>query len=87
MLITGIDFKAATHQYFCLFDGIEVPATLIQEGVLRCNVPPRDTPGKVIFGVTLGNFRPFSELQFFDYKMREIESNWLRNRGNFIQIQ
>eukprot|EP01117_Protostelium_nocturnum_P015100 TRINITY_DN5816_c0_g1_i2.p1 TRINITY_DN5816_c0_g1~~TRINITY_DN5816_c0_g1_i2.p1 ORF type:complete len:430 (+),score=121.07 TRINITY_DN5816_c0_g1_i2:619-1908(+) len=82
VLITGVDFKAGTHQYYCLFDGIEVPAVLIQEGVLRCNAPPRESPGKVVFGITMGNFRPFSELKYFEYKTRETESNWLGDREN-----
>ncbi|CAA2991375.1 calmodulin-binding transcription activator 4-like isoform X1 [Olea europaea subsp. europaea] len=50
----------------CMFGDVEVPAQIIQEGVIRCNVPPH-LPGKVSLCITSGNRVSCSEVREFEY--------------------
>jgi len=69
IIITGPDFKKAAT-YYCMFDQTEVPAEILQDGAIRCEVPRRSTAGSVSFCVTRGNFMLFSEIKTFEYKTR-----------------
>jgi hypothetical protein len=71
VIITGPDFKRGIS-YFCMFDQMEVPAEVIQDGVLRCRVPAHSGTGIVSFCVTRGNFVLFSEVKHFEFRKREI---------------
>ncbi|KAL2510341.1 Calmodulin-binding transcription activator 4 [Forsythia ovata] len=53
----------------CMFGDIEVPVQIIQEGVIRCNVPPR-LPGKVTLCITSGNRESCSEVREFEYRAK-----------------
>ncbi|CAI9761710.1 unnamed protein product [Fraxinus pennsylvanica] len=50
----------------CMFGDVEVSAQIIQEGVIRCNVPPR-SPGRVTLCITSGNRESCSEVREFEY--------------------
>jgi len=63
--------------YFCMFDQVEVPAELVQDGVIRCRTPPHYKPGFVSFCVTRGNFMLFSEVYNFEFKVRDAPSDLL----------
>lgn len=76
VLITGPDFQRGMS-YYVMFDQVEVQAEVIQEGVLRCRVPPHSDPGFVSFCVTRGNFVLFSEVKNFEYRKREWNSDML----------
>lgn len=52
----------------CMFGDVEVPAQIIQEGVICCHAPPH-LPGKVILFVTSANREPCSEVREFDYRL------------------
>ncbi|PRP86831.1 hypothetical protein PROFUN_05048 [Planoprotostelium fungivorum] len=82
VLVTGTEFNRG-FQYSCVFGDVEVSATLIQDGVLRCVVPPRSSPGRVRFCVSLGNFIQFSEAQEFEYRTRLSEAEWMITQQNF----
>ncbi|CAI9093174.1 OLC1v1028608C1 [Oldenlandia corymbosa var. corymbosa] len=51
----------------CMFDGVEVSAQIIQEGVICCQAPPH-LPGKVSIYVTSGNRESCSEVREFEYR-------------------
>ncbi|KAL2484458.1 Calmodulin-binding transcription activator 4 [Abeliophyllum distichum] len=53
----------------CMFGDIEVPVQIIQEGVIRCNVPPL-LPGKVTLCITSGNQESCSEVREFEYRAK-----------------
>ncbi|OVA09563.1 IQ motif [Macleaya cordata] len=53
----------------CMFGDIEVPAQIIQQGVLRCQAPPHIS-GKVTLCITSGNREPCSEIREFEYMVR-----------------
>ncbi|XP_022846514.1 calmodulin-binding transcription activator 4-like isoform X3 [Olea europaea var. sylvestris] len=53
----------------CMFGDIEVPAQIIQQGVIRCNVPPH-LPGKVTLYITSGNRESCSEVREFEYRAK-----------------
>jgi hypothetical protein len=71
LLIMSPDFHAGLN-YFCMFDQVEVPAELVTDGVLRCRIPMHHKPGTVSFCVTRGNFRLFSDVYAFEYRMKEF---------------
>ncbi|KAI5076380.1 hypothetical protein GOP47_0008445 [Adiantum capillus-veneris] len=50
----------------CMFGDVEVPAELVQPGVLRCNAPTHP-PGKTPFCVTRGNKIACSEIKEFEF--------------------
>eukprot|EP01018_Ginkgo_biloba_P003802 Gb_04014 [translate_table: standard] len=53
--------------WHCMFGDIEVPADIIQQGVLCCKAPPHG-PGKLSFCVTCGNREACSEIREFEYR-------------------
>ncbi|KAM0987749.1 hypothetical protein ACFX2J_011775 [Malus domestica] len=53
----------------CMFGDVEVPAQIIQEGVIRCEAPPH-LPGKVTVCVTAGNRASCSEVREFEYRVK-----------------
>lgn len=57
----------------CMFGDTEVPLEIIQEGVMRCEAPPR-LPGKVILCITSGNRQACSEIKEFDYRVKANSS-------------
>lgn len=52
----------------CMFGDAEVPAQIIQEGVICCHAPPQ-LPGKVMLSVTSANRESCSEAREFDYRL------------------
>lgn len=46
----------------------------------------RSIPGKVMFGVTLGNFRAFSEMVEFEYRTRQSEAERMIYQGMISSI-
>lgn len=70
VIITGNFLCDASEcVWACMFGAIEVPAQIIQEGVLRCQAPP-NVPGKVPFCITSGNQETCSELREFEYLVK-----------------
>ena len=60
-----------------MFGDVEVPAQIIQEGVLCCEAPPH-LPGKVTLCITSGNRESCSEVREFEYQVKTVslaESN------------
>ncbi|XP_061991511.1 calmodulin-binding transcription activator 4 isoform X1 [Rosa rugosa] len=57
----------------CMFGNVEVPAQIIQEGVIRCEAPPH-LPGKVTLCITLGNRESCSEVREFEYRDKSSRS-------------
>lgn len=53
-------------KWSCMFGDVEVPAELLQPGVLRCNAPAH-LPGKVPFCVTRSDKIACSEIKEFEY--------------------
>ncbi|XP_057826894.2 calmodulin-binding transcription activator 4 isoform X2 [Cryptomeria japonica] len=53
--------------WHCMFGDIEVPAEIIQEGVLSCKAPLHAS-GKLPFCVTCGNREACSEIREFEYR-------------------
>jgi len=83
ILIMGPDFHSGLN-YHVMFDQVEVPAELVQDGVLRCRTPPHFKPGFVSICVTRGNFVLFSEVCHFEYRSRETASDSMNmNERNF----
>eukprot|EP01118_Nematostelium_gracile_P007984 TRINITY_DN261_c0_g1_i1.p1 TRINITY_DN261_c0_g1~~TRINITY_DN261_c0_g1_i1.p1 ORF type:complete len:603 (-),score=129.81 TRINITY_DN261_c0_g1_i1:767-2575(-) len=84
VIITGPDFKRGIS-YFCMFDQMEVPAEVVQDGVLRCRVPAHSGTGVVTFCVTRGNFVLYSEVKHFEFRKREStsEQGLLLNERSF----
>ncbi|OQR73105.1 calmodulin-binding transcription activator-like [Tropilaelaps mercedesae] len=68
VLITGPWFQAnsSTNQYSILFDGVSVPTTLVQSGVLRCFCPAHE-PGLVSLQVAADGF-VISNSVSFEYR-------------------
>ncbi|KAL0048855.1 hypothetical protein WJX82_001004 [Trebouxia sp. C0006] len=67
---SGLDekqMKEASRHLHVMFDRIEVAATMLWPGVMRCNAPPH-IPGCVRLCLTLGDGRPCSKAVSFDYK-------------------
>jgi len=86
MLIMGPDFHSGLN-YFCMFDQVEVPAELVQDGVLRCRIPNHYQPGVVSFCVTRGNYRLFSEVFNFEYRNREIPNEMMSMNDRTFKIK
>ncbi|RXH71603.1 hypothetical protein DVH24_025104 [Malus domestica] len=53
----------------CMFGDVEVPAQIIQEGVIRCEAPPH-LPRKVTVCLTAGNRVSCSEVREFEYRVK-----------------
>ncbi|GAB2220377.1 hypothetical protein Drorol1_Dr00008026 [Drosera rotundifolia] len=55
------------YTWTCMFGGTEVPAQVIQDGVLCCQAPPQP-PGRVTLCITSGNRQSCSEIRDFEYR-------------------
>lgn len=55
------------RQWYCMFGETEVPAEIIQEGVLCCYAPTH-LPGKVSLCITSGNRESCSEIREYEYR-------------------
>ncbi|KAL2530670.1 Calmodulin-binding transcription activator 1 [Forsythia ovata] len=55
------------HKWCCMFGEIEVPAEVLSDNVIRCQVPFH-TPGRVPFYVTCSNRLACSEVREFEYR-------------------
>ncbi|KAK1552677.1 hypothetical protein Q3G72_021557 [Acer saccharum] len=60
--------------WLCMFGDTEVPIQIIQDGVIRCEAPPRP-PGKVTLCITSGNRESCSEVKEFDYRIPTSSCN------------
>ncbi|XP_015894311.2 calmodulin-binding transcription activator 4 isoform X1 [Ziziphus jujuba] len=57
----------------CMFGDVEVPAQIIQEGVIRCEAPPHPS-GKITLCITSGNRVSCSEVREFEYRVKNVGS-------------
>ncbi|XP_027192076.1 calmodulin-binding transcription activator 2-like isoform X2 [Cicer arietinum] len=71
VLIIGTFLKSqpemATCNWSCMFGEVEVPATVLANGILCCQAPPHEI-GRVPFYVTFSNRFACSEVREFEYK-------------------
>ncbi|KAK9090094.1 hypothetical protein Sjap_023271 [Stephania japonica] len=68
VIITGSFLCDLSEQrWTCMFGNIEVPAQIIQNGVLRCYAPPH-IPGKIGLSIGSGVGEPCSQLREFEYR-------------------
>uniref|UniRef100_A0A0D6QVI1 IPT/TIG domain-containing protein n=1 Tax=Araucaria cunninghamii TaxID=56994 RepID=A0A0D6QVI1_ARACU len=65
--------NSSEQTWHCMFGDIEVPAEIIQQGVLRCKAP-RHAPGKLPLYVTCGNREACSEIRDFEYFVKPQSS-------------
>ncbi|XP_023930943.1 calmodulin-binding transcription activator 1-like isoform X1 [Lingula anatina] len=68
ILVTG-PWYSTTSPYSITFDGVQVPAALVQSGVLRCFCPPH-SPGLVTMQVACEGF-VISNSVVFEYKTKD----------------
>ncbi|KAL8224516.1 hypothetical protein R6Q57_019991 [Mikania cordata] len=68
----------SNRQWYCMFGENEVPAEIIQEGVLCCYAPTH-LPGKVTLCITSGNQESCSEIREFEYC--DKPNNYMNNTG------
>ncbi|KAK9060166.1 hypothetical protein SSX86_020870 [Deinandra increscens subsp. villosa] len=66
-------------QWHCMFGETEVPAEIIQQGVLCCYAPTH-LPGKVTLCMTSGNRESCSEIREFEY--HDKPNNYINNNPN-----
>ncbi|KEH31218.1 putative transcription factor CG1-CAMTA family [Medicago truncatula] len=59
--------EVTTCNWSCMFGEVEVPATILANGILSCQAPPHEI-GRVPFYVTFSNRFACSEVQEFEYK-------------------
>ncbi|KAJ0896030.1 putative transcription factor CG1-CAMTA family [Helianthus annuus] len=70
VLIIGTSTPDLTkRQWYCMFGETEVPAEVIQDGVLCCYAPTC-LPGKVALCITSGNRESCSEIREFEYRAK-----------------
>jgi len=86
ILIMGPDFHSGLN-YYVMFDQVEVPAELVQDGVLRCRTPSHFKPGFVSFCVTRGNMVLFSEVCHFEYRSRESTSDLMNMNERSFKLR
>lgn len=72
VIVTGL-FSGDMHEFYkihwcCMFGDVEVPAEIVQLGVLRCKSPEVSSPGKVSFSVTYGRKQACSDLKIFELR-------------------
>lgn len=72
VLVTG-PWYSSSSPYTILFDGVSVPTTLVQSGVLRCFSPAHET-GMVSLQVACEGF-VISNSVSFEYRQRQSTSN------------
>ncbi|XP_054805845.1 calmodulin-binding transcription activator 4 isoform X2 [Prosopis cineraria] len=59
-----------SSSWACMFGDVEVPAEIIQDGVLRCEAPSH-LPGKVTLCITSSNRESCSEVREFEYRNKD----------------
>eukprot|EP00249_Psilotum_nudum_P023419 c28864_g1_i1 orf=423-4043(-) len=71
VLVTGFFLKTPKDlsecKWCCMFGELEVPAEILQTGVLRCRAPPH-SPGRVTFCITRNDRVACSEVREFEYR-------------------
>ncbi|PKA56951.1 Calmodulin-binding transcription activator 4 [Apostasia shenzhenica] len=74
VIITG-DFLCdpSACSWGVMFGNVEVPAVVVQKGVLRCQTPELVT-GKVSLCITSGNKESCSELKDFEFRAKPVSS-------------
>lgn len=70
VLVTGIFQDTvkdpSQYQWCCMFGEVEVPAQLVQPGVMKCQAPPH-APGRVPFYITRNDRVACSDVREFEY--------------------
>lgn len=64
---------SSESRWNCMFGDVEVPAQIIQEGVIRCEAPPHP-PGKMTLCITSGNRESCSEVREFEYRVKNVST-------------
>lgn len=64
--------EAEKCKWSCMFGGVEVPAEIIADGVLRCRSPALKA-GRVPFYVTRSNRSACSEVREFEYRVNLVQ--------------
>ncbi|KAK1415859.1 hypothetical protein QVD17_31647 [Tagetes erecta] len=67
LIIGNFTCDLTKRQWYCMFGETEVPAEIIQDGVLCC-FAPTGLPGKVALCITSGNRESYSEIREFEYR-------------------
>ncbi|PKU82672.1 calmodulin-binding transcription activator 4-like isoform X1 [Dendrobium catenatum] len=75
VIITG-DFlcNPSSRSWAVMFGEVQVPAEIIQEGVLRCQAPEHSS-GKVALCITSGNKESCSEVREFEFHSKSVTSS------------
>ena len=81
VLVAG-PWYSSNVQYSIVFDGISVPTSLVQNGVLRCFSPAHE-PGFVSLQVAIGGI-PISNSVIFEY--RESTETPSQASGNYFNV-
>ncbi|KAI7737618.1 hypothetical protein M8C21_017052, partial [Ambrosia artemisiifolia] len=79
LIIGTFTCDLSNRQWYCMFGETEVPAEIIQEGVLCCYAPTH-LPAKVTLCLTSGNRESCSEIMEFEY--RDKPNNYINNNPN-----
>ncbi|KAM0020163.1 putative transcription factor CG1-CAMTA family [Helianthus debilis subsp. tardiflorus] len=79
LIIGTFTCDSSNKQWYCMFGETEVPAEIIQEGVLCCYTPTH-SPGKVTLCMTSGNRESCSEIREFEY--RDKPNSYINNHLN-----
>ncbi|KAL2903702.1 Calmodulin-binding transcription activator 4, partial [Bienertia sinuspersici] len=58
-------------EWLCMFDDVEVPLQILQDGVFCCQAPPHPS-GKVTLCITSGNRESCSEIREFEYRDKHV---------------
>ncbi|XP_076953540.1 calmodulin-binding transcription activator 4-like isoform X2 [Bidens hawaiensis] len=67
LIIGTFTCDLSNTQWYCMFGETEVPAEIIQDGVLCCYTPTH-LPGKVTLCITSGNRESCSEIREYEYR-------------------
>lgn len=78
LIIGNFTCDLTKRQWYCMFGETEVPAEIIQEGVLCCYAPTC-LPGKVALCITSGNRESCSEIRQFEY--RDKPDGYVKNNS------
>ncbi|XP_021997158.1 calmodulin-binding transcription activator 4 isoform X2 [Helianthus annuus] len=79
LIIGTFTCDSSNRQWYCMFGETEVPAEIIQEGVLCCYTPTH-SPGKVTLCMTSGNRESCSEIREFEY--HDKPNSYINNHLN-----
>ncbi|XP_076926007.1 calmodulin-binding transcription activator 4-like [Bidens hawaiensis] len=69
LIVGNFTSDLTKRQLYCMFGETEVPAEMIQDGVLCCYAPTC-LPGKVALCITSGNRESCSEIREFEYRVK-----------------